>query len=173
MDLRGRTVRLRTVEPGDTDLLLRWENDPDIWRVSETTAPYTREQIEQFIENQQHDITETRQLRLIVETLSDGLPVGILDLFEYDPLNSRAGVGILTYPREQRGKGYAFDALETACGYAAKHLHLHQLWCNVGSDNTASLRVFTKAGFEQSGVKRAWNRTAEGYEDEIILQKIL
>ena len=72
-----------------------------------------------------------------------------------------------------RGKGYASDAVETACRYAREVLNLHQLWCNVGSDNAPSRRLFAKAGFAEVGVKRDWLWRPGGYGDEILLQKIL
>lgn len=39
MNIEGRTIRLRAVEPGDVDLMYEWENDCDIWPVSGTTEP--------------------------------------------------------------------------------------------------------------------------------------
>ena len=94
MNLEGRTTRLRALEPGDIELMYAWENDTEIWGVSGTLAPFSRHTLERFIEGQQFDIFQTRQQRLIIET-PEGLPVGALDLFDLDPVNLRAGVGIL------------------------------------------------------------------------------
>ena len=47
MNIEGRTIRLRAVEPGDVDLMYEWENDCDIWPVSGTTEPFSRHQLEQ------------------------------------------------------------------------------------------------------------------------------
>ena len=125
MNLEGRTTRLRALEPGDIELMYAWENDTEIWGVSGTLAPFSRHTLERFIEEQQFDIFQTRQQRLIIET-PEGLPVGALDLFDLDPVNLRAGVGILIHDTAQRGKGYAADAVETVCSYARDMLHLHQ-----------------------------------------------
>ena len=58
--------------------------------------------------------------------------------------------------------------------YAARTvLGLHQLWCNVGADNTASLALFRRAGFAETGRKREWQWTPDGFRDEIMMQKIL
>ena len=99
--------------------------------------------------------------------------VGTVDLFEYDPLHSRAGLGILIYGSENLRRGYARDAVETLCRYARERLRLHQLWCSVTANNTASLELFRKAGFIESGTKRDWLWSPEGYLDEILFQKIL
>lgn len=172
MNLEGRTTRLRALEPGDIDLMYAWENDTAVWSVSGTLAPFSRHTLERFIQEQQFDIFQTRQQRLVIETLG-GIPVGALDFFELDPINRRAGIGILIHDDALRGKGYASDAVETACRYAREVLNLHQLWCNVGADNEASLRLFRSAGFTEIGVKRDWLWRPDGYGDEILLQKIL
>ena len=99
-------------------------------------------------------------------------PVGAIDLFEYDPIHRRAGIGILIYEQSDRGRGYASDAVETLCRYAHDTLRAHQLWCNVGADNEASLRLFRSAGFTEIGVKRDWLWRPDGYHDEVMLQKI-
>ena len=57
--------------------------------------------------------------------------------------------------------------------YCRSTLGLHQLWCNVGADNTASLRLFRSAGFAEVGIKREWQRTPDGYADELLMQRIL
>ena len=98
MNLEGRIVRLRAVEPADAEMLYDWENDTSVWSVSGTTEPFSRAQMEAFIAAQQQgDIFRTGQLRLIAETQSDARAVGVVDLFEFDPLNRRAGIGILIY----------------------------------------------------------------------------
>ena len=120
MNIEGRTIRLRAVEPGDVDLMYEWENDCDIWPVSGTTEPFSRHQLERFVERHQ-DIVGVLcdgQLRLIIETLLSSKPVGAIDLFEYDPIHRRAGIGILIYEQSDRGRGYASDAVETLCRYA-------------------------------------------------------
>ena len=172
MNLEGRTTRLRALEPGDIDLMYAWENNTAVWSVSGTLAPFSRHTLERFIQEQQFDIFQTRQQRLVIETLG-GIPVGALDFFELDPINRRAGIGILIHDDALRGKGYASDAVETTCRYAREVLNLHQLWCYVGSDNAPSRRRFAKAGFAEIGVKRDWLWRPDGYGDEILLQKIL
>ena len=103
-----------------------WENDTEIWGVSGTLAPFSRHTLERFIEEQQFDIFQTRQQRLIIET-PEGLPVGALDLFDLDPVNLRAGVGILIHGAGDRGRGFASDALDVLCRYARQVLGLRPL----------------------------------------------
>lgn len=173
--LEGRQVRLRAVEPADTDLLYGWENDTRVWAVSGTTEPFSRYQMERFVAVQQDEgLVRSGQLRLIVERRADSRAVGIVDLFEYDALNRRAGVGILIAAEEDRGQGYAADAVEVLCRYGREGLRLHQLWCGVGAHNEASRRLFLGAGFTLCGTRRDWTwHPAVGYEDELMMQKVL
>lgn len=98
--------------------------------------------------------------------------VGAVDLFEFDPQNLRAGVGILVAAPYRR-QGYAADALLATERYVREVLHLHQLWCGIADDNMASLRLFRRAGYMQCGVRRHWLLTPDGWRNEILMQKIL
>lgn len=177
MNIEGRICRLRALEPDDLDEMYRWENDTQIWRVSGTTAPFSRHMLLRLIDEQRFDIYATRQQRLVIEAVGDAdgarpQTAGAVDLFEFDPQNLRAGVGIVVAP-ELRGRGYATDALAALGRYCRDTLHLHQLWCEVTADNTASLRLFAAAGYEQCGRRRDWLLSPDGWCDAILMQKIL
>ncbi len=173
MHIEGEKVCLRALEPEDVERMYRWENDASVWAVSGTIAPFSRHQLQRFIDEQQFDLQQTRQQRLIIQTLDEGCAVGALDLFELDLLHRRAGIGILIAEAENRGKGYAADALAAVARYAREVLGLKQLWCNVGAENEASIALFLAAGYEVCGRKRAWMWSPEGWKDEMMLQKML
>ena len=171
MSLEGELTRLRALEAEDVDLLYVWENAPAVWGVSGTLAPFSRHTLRRFLDEQRFDLYAARQLRLVVETL-DGRAVGLVDLFEFEPVDLRAGIGILIHGAGDRGRGFASDALDVLCRYARQVLGLHQLWCSVAPDNAASLTLFRRAGFVECGRKREWRRTPDGWADELLLQKI-
>lgn len=170
--LEGTKVRLRALEPSDLELLYRWENDPRVWEVSDTLVPYSRETLRRLIEDQRHDIFRTRQLRLVILRAKDGEPVGFIDLFDFDPVNLRAAVGILIFEERDRGKGYASDALGVLADYSRRVLGLHQLYCSVHADNTPSLNLFRSRGFVETGRRREWSRSGGGWRDELFLQLV-
>ena len=170
MNIEATICRLRALEPEDFELMYGWENDMQIWRVSGTVAPFSRHVLSRLIEEQQFDIYATRQMRLVIE--HDGQAVGAVDLFEFDPHNRRAGVGIIV-DSQHRAQGLGHDALKALEQYARQTLHLHQLWCSVTVDNEASLKLFRKAGYVECGLRREWILTSDGALDEILMQKIL
>ena len=171
MNIEGNLCRLRALEPEDLDAMYGWENDTDSWRVSGTVAPFSRHVLSRLIDEQQFDIYATRQMRLVIESL-DGSAVGAVDMFEFDPQNLRAGVGIIVAP-PYRKQGYALDALQTLERYVRDVLRMHQLWCSVGADNEASLALFRKAGYAECGRRKEWILTPNGAIDEVLMQKIL
>ena len=170
MNIEATICRLRALEPEDLELMYGWENDMQVWRVSGTVAPFSRHVLSRLIEEQQCDIYATRQMRLVIE--HDGQAVGAVDLFEFDPHNRRAGVGIIV-DSQHRAQGLGHDALKALEQYARQTLHLHQLWCSVPVDNEASLKLFRKAGYVECGLRREWILTSDGALDEILMQKIL
>lgn len=172
MNIEGTACRLRALEIEDIEAMYGWENDTEVWRVSGSVAPFSRNVLRRLIDEQQFDIYATRQMRLVIECATSGEAVGAVDLFEFDPHHRRAGVGIIVAPPYRR-QGYALDALLTLERYAKEVLMLHQLWCSAGADNKASLSLFAKAGYAECGRRREWILSTDGATDEVLMQKIL
>ncbi|MGV3460177.1 MAG: GNAT family N-acetyltransferase [Flavobacterium sp.] len=168
--LTGNTVYLRALEPEDLEFIYSIENHEPVWEVSNTQTPYSRFLIRQYLENAHQDIYEAKQLRLAICKNDTKEAIGLIDLFDFDPANHRAGVGIVIKDDAERNKGIGKEALGLLINYAFTHLRLHQLYANIGADNAASVRLFTNFGFVETGVKKDWNRTATGYADEALYQ---
>lgn len=170
--LENRNISLRAPELEDLDLLYIWENEPSIWKVSGTLAPFSRFVLKQYLEHAGKDIHEVKQLRLMIQLNKDHRPVGAVDLFDFEPHHRRAGIGILIADPSDRRKGYAREALETMVDYCFKVLHLHLVYCNIAAENKASISLFREAGFEESGRKKEWLFDGSSYEDELLYQKV-
>ena len=172
--MTGPDIHLRALEPADIDLLYEWENDSSIWHLGNTFAPFSRFVLEQYILNAQNDIFSNKQLRLMIDLNKpgDSTPtIGSIDLFDFDPYHHRAGVGILITP-SFRGKGYASEALELLKKYAFTLLDLHQLYCNIESENKNSIALFEKHNFEKCGEKKDWLWHNGAWHHEYMLQCI-
>ena len=170
--IQNDTIRLRAVEPADVDLLYSWENNMDLWLVSNTIAPFSKAQLARYVKNAALDIYQTKQLRLMIDALKEDRvdeTVGIIDMFDFDPYHNRAGVGIMIN-RKWSGRGLAASALRLFMDYAFNTLHLHQLYCNIAASNSPSIRLFETAGFKLVGVKKDWLKAETGYEDELLFQ---
>lgn len=174
--LENSIVKLRAPEQSDIDLLYVWENNMEIWKVSNTITPFSRFVLKKYIETAHLDIWDTKQLRLIIEAKDQSslmfAPVGLIDLFDFDPFHLRAGIGILIANAEFRQKGYATEALKLMVRYSFETLQLHQLYCNISTENTISLQLFQNIGFEKIGVKKDWLKSLNGWQDEVMLQMV-
>jgi len=169
--LRNDNISLRALEPEDIELLYEWENNREIWDISNTIAPFSKYILALYIKNSDKDIYTNKQLRLMIDTVDDGT-VGAVDLFDFDPFHLRAGVGILIHKKQDRLKGYAFGAMELLKEYCFSRLGLHQLYANIDAGNDSSLKLFRKLGFEITGTKKEWTRRKEEWSDVIFLQLI-
>ncbi|WP_299685404.1 GNAT family N-acetyltransferase [uncultured Dokdonia sp.] len=178
--LTGNSVFLRALEPEDLITIHRIENDERLWGLSETLVPFSLYSIKEYIANAHRDIYDIKQLRLAICNKESKELIGLVDLFDYDPHNARAGVGILIEAETNRGKGYGKETLALVLDYGKRHLKLHQLYANVLEDNTASIQLFTNAGFVKAGIKKDWRRISgegvrfrESYKNEILFQHLL
>ncbi|ALI99533.1 GNAT family N-acetyltransferase [Rufibacter tibetensis] len=170
--LHTNRIFLRAPEPSDLDFLYRLENDTELWSVSLSVAPFSREALRAYLESASMDIFAARQLRLMVCLQADRSAIGTVDLFDFEPMHQRAGVGI-ALAAEHRGHGYGKETLELLINYATQVLQLHQLYCSVAQENSASLQLFKGAGFQEVGLRKEWLRTPQGWQDVVELQKLL
>ena len=169
--LKGEHIYLRALESEDLDFVFAIENDETVWELSGTQTPYSRFLIKQYLDNAHQDIYEAKQLRLVISS-NENETLGLIDIFDFDFKNKRAGIGILISSHLDRGKGYGKEALSLLVNYCFLKLDLHQLYCNVSDENTASLSLFKNEGFEVIGLKKDWNYDTEGFRDEYLLQLI-
>ena len=110
MSLCGQKINLRALEPEDLQFLFDTENDESFWELSNTQTPFSKFLLKQYLENAHLDIFEAKQLRLIIEENTNNQPIGMIDLFDFNPQHKRAGVGILIQ-NEYQQKGFASEAL--------------------------------------------------------------
>lgn len=170
--LTAKDIFLRALEPEDLEFLYAVENDTSLWEVSNTQTPYSRFLIKQYLENAHQDIYEAKQLRLAICRTGSAKAIGLIDLFDYDPRNLRAGIGIVIREEKERASGFGSQALEVLVKYAFSHLGLHLLYANIDPENAASVGLFSKFGFALVGVKEKWNRMGGKYRDEALYQLI-
>ena len=167
--LKGEHIYLRAVEPEDLEFIHTIENDESIWEISNTITPYSKFLIKQYIEHSHKDIFEVKQLRLVISNYNDA-PLGMIDLFDFDFKNGRAGVGILVKESQDRQLGYGREALKLLIDYSFTHLALHQLYCNISEDNAASIKLFESQGFVKIGLKKDWNYIDGDFKNEYLYQ---
>lgn len=162
-------VELRKAELSDVESILIWENDPKHWLVSDTLAPFSRDQIVEFIKNG-NDLYAMGQMRFMIMYNGD-CRAGCIDLFDFNPKNERLGLGLLV-DQEFQGKGIGSQAIELAVDYCFHVLSLHSIYAEVLMDNIASQKAFESNGFHLVGTKKDWLKNGNSYIDLKVFQKI-
>ncbi|MFA6837661.1 MAG: GNAT family N-acetyltransferase [Dysgonamonadaceae bacterium] len=171
MLLENDSIKLRAIEPEDLDQLYEWENDTELWKFGSSIAPFSRYAIKQYINRSGENIFQTHQQRFIVELKSSKQSIGTIDLYDFDPFHKRAGVGILVDKKFQ-GKGLGSQILTLLEEYAFGFLKINQLYAIIPFRNNASIRLFTKCNYQQTGVLNQWLSTDIGFEDALFMQNI-
>lgn len=160
-----KEIRLRAVEPEDTDFILECEADrkASIW--SDVKAPLSRSQIQTYALTYDADPFSAGQLRMIIEC---GEPVGIIDLYDINQTDGRAFAGICIHPGFRK-KGLAVKSLRSLIEYNGERLGLNQILAKVSSQNEVALKAFLKAGFKKIALLPRWHRIGMSYHDFHLL----
>ena len=164
-------IHLRALELDDVEFLFEIENNGNIWKISDTILPFSKYHLEKYIKESNLDIFSEKQFRFVI-SLENKTPVGLIDIFDFDPINHRAGIGIVI-KNKHRKRGYALESVKLIEDISKKDLQIHQLFVNVGINNKSSLNLFRKLGYNKVGIKKEWNYSNGRYTDEILFQKIL
>lgn len=171
MLLENSTIKLRALEPEDLDVLYQWENDTDLWQYGSTIAPYSKYVLKEYLSDSRQDLFLSKQLRLVIVWKESFQAVGTLDLYDFDPMNFRAGIGILI-DGNFRSRGIGFQALKLMEEYALSFLRLKQLYAYIPLKNKASLNLFFHAGYRSAGILKSWLRISQNFEDVNLMQLI-
>lgn len=158
-------IRLRKIEPTDIPYLYQWENDAQMWADSDTHNPLSQYDLREYIASSTGDIYKDGQLRLMID--DEGSTMGCIDLFDFDPRNRKAAIGMYIAPHA-RGKGIGTKAVKLIEEYAFGFLKLRMLYAIIAINNTACSTIYKKEGYLPSSILKAW--TIE--DDAILWQKI-
>ncbi len=169
--MKTKNISLRALEPSDIDLLYEWENNPELWHLSDTLVPLSRFDLEQYVLSAKKDIYAHKQVRFMIDIIKEKSTIGNIDLFDFHPANRHAGIGIFIIA-EQRNRGFGTEALELIIEYGFNRLNLHQIFCNISEDNQGSIKLFLKLGFKIAGEKKEWILKDNKWLTEYFLQLI-
>lgn len=169
--LQGNQIYLRALEQKDLEFLYKLENNTEVWEVSGTITPYSKDVLQLYLDNAHRDLFDVKQLRLVICSKHHEA-LGLIDLFDFEPIHKRAGLGIIVLDEQQRNKGIGSEAISLLCTYVFEVLDLRQVYANILEENEVSIHLFKKLGFVQVGIKKDWIRTKDSYKNEILFQKI-
>ena len=160
--LKGKRVSLRRSEPRDHESILRWQNDPVVFRWMDYVRPFALNDIK---DSEERAVQEGDPFVIEVE----GRPLGRIGLNNFRPRDHMASLYIFVGERESWGKGYGRDALMTLLAYAfdTKNLRLVELWTL--ADNERAIRMYKGCGFVEDGRLRDRSWIEGHYVDHLVM----
>jgi diamine N-acetyltransferase len=164
-------IHLRALEPEDIEVLEKVENNSIYWNYSNQTEPFSVYTLKLYIKEQKLDIFQVRQKRFAISNLKKEV-IGFIDLFDFEPLHRRAGVGLFIL-ESFRNKGVGKKALILLHMYVKKQLNMNTLYANIAIENSESIVLFRSVGYIEIGLKKNWNFYGDTFHDETLYQKML
>lgn len=138
-------ISLRPLATDNLDIVFEWENIPELWQYSEQKGPFSREDIEAFMDKCL-DLENAEIERWLICNFDT--PIGAVDIFDYDNHNRACGLGIFITHPENRNHGHATVALKQAI-LMLKNRGCLIIRAIIYVDNTSSRRLFLTAGFRE------------------------
>ena len=167
-------MKLRAVELSDVDLLYEWENDMELWQVSNTMRPFSRYALEDYVLNSQNQsLYSAKQMRLMIDVEIDNaiFTIGCIDVYDYEAKDAKAGIGIFICKNERK-KGYAQKAISLLENIMQNTYNIHQLYAFITEDNQKSIKLFEKSGYIFTSSLKDWVLTNSKYKNVNVYQKI-
>jgi len=151
MNIIGKNVMLRAVELDDLTALQRWSNDPEVqYGLGGWHFPLSKASLQNWVGSFRFDSDDQR---FIIEAPGAGA-IGLVTLTSINWKDRNGFHGILIGEREQRGKGFAADAIVSLMRYTFEELGLQRLDTSIVEYNTASLALhIDKCGWTKEGRK--------------------
>lgn len=161
-------VKLRDLTLADTANIIRWRNQPEVYRNLFSQHQISEEQHTAYY----HKFVETGLVRqYVIETIIDEskLDIGTVFLKNIDEMSRKAEFGIFIGEPKARGRGLSSSIVKATLEIAFKEIHLNKVYLTVFSNNVAAIRSYEKAGFKVDGILRQDFFDGERFIDVVIM----
>lgn len=167
--LRGRKVTLRPITAEDTNLIVRWRNDPAVYENFIFREPFTPEMHQRWLDTK---IATGQVIQYIILAGDDRLPVGSVYFRDIDPRHESAEYGIFIGEESARGVGVGTETAILFTDFGHNVLHLHRIFLKVLDGNGIAKRSYEKAGFVEEGLFRDMVKLDGRFHDVIFMSKL-
>lgn len=147
-------MKIRKIEPGDSENIVRWRNQPFVLENFLDRQKLTVEKHNEWYEKM---VLSGKVHQFII--VENGRDIGSVFLKNVDFDNFKAEFGIFIGEKEYIGRGYGTTAANLICEYAFSTLHLHKIYLRVLADNLRAIKSYEKVGFivEGTSMDDSWN----------------
>jgi RimJ/RimL family protein N-acetyltransferase len=166
--LIGEKVYLRPVDISDADgPYLQWINSPIAYlTLGSVYYPKTKSALEAYIKKQ---IDSPDSAFFAIMTKPDERFIGTAKLGPVEHIHRHAYVGLFIGEESEWRKGYGTEVAVLLLKYGFRQLNLRKISVGANASNTASIRMFEKAGMTVDCRRRQQLYVNGVWEDQVIL----
>jgi ribosomal-protein-alanine N-acetyltransferase len=151
--LETERLILREIKKEDAQEIFACFSNNDVTRFYGQETLESIEQAESFVDFFSKNYAEKRGIRWGIERKETKGIIGTIGFNAWLPKHKRAEIGYEIHPEHWRN-GYTMEALSKVISYAFQELDLTRIGAVVFTENEASNKLLTKAGFQKEGVLR-------------------
>jgi RimJ/RimL family protein N-acetyltransferase len=149
--IKGSSIVLTPIIPGDFQALFRWANDIEIARLNEAYRPTDWASHQEWWSNIGKDQTK---VIFAIRAEDAGAIIGYVQILNVSPVHRSATLGIRIGDEANRGKGHGSEAIRLALAYCWNDLNLSRLMLNVFESNQRAIKLYESLGFVREGLLR-------------------
>jgi len=146
---------LRELTVNDAQAILNCFSNPDVLRHYGQNPLTSLDQVRQIINNFSTNYDEKRGIKWGIELKGQAGIIGTIGFQEWSTEHKRAEISYALFP-ESWGKGYALEAVNKVISFGFQEMKLVRIGAIVFTENDASNKLLTKAGFEKEGVLKKY-----------------
>lgn len=147
----GEKVMLRPIRSDDTDLIVKWRNNPNVLKNFIFREHLTREMHYDWMINR---VAKGEVKQFIIIEKYTNQPVGTVYFRDINEKFHSAEFGIFIGEDDARGKGYGSETAQLFVKYGFEDLGLHRISLRLFEDNERAYQSYQKAGFKMEGTFR-------------------
>ena len=144
---------LREITPRDAPAVFRIRGDYEVTKYNTGAAYQNVQQAVKLIDNIGKRYNSHEELRWGIQLKTHHDLIGICGFNYWDRTDNRASVGY-DLLRSEWGNGYMPETLRAVIAFGFTHMGLNRIEADTSAENSASMRVLEKVGFQREGVQR-------------------
>jgi RimJ/RimL family protein N-acetyltransferase len=164
-------AKLRPLEPGDIDSLIRWVNDAAVTLYLSQAVAYPTSGSDGFRWLEELSRSHTDRV-FAIETL-EGRLIGSVGLHAIRWIDRKAELAVMIGERDCWNRGYGTWAVREMLRRGIEEMSLQRIYLRVASNHQAAIRVYRRCGFQSEGLLRRDRYVGRGYGDTLIMSVLM
>ncbi len=164
--INGEKITLRPITDADTDDIVRWRNDPEVWQYFLFREPFTPAMHRAWLRDR---VAAGKVIQYIIVERESGRSVGSVYFRDVDERNESAEYGIFIGEGWARRRGLGTETARLFLRFGLDVLRLHRISLKVLGGNEIARRSYEKAGFHTEGVFRDYVKLDGQFTDVVFM----